>query len=344
MAEAHETYRNKGWIVAKPVVGTYQPECLQWRETPIPEISDGEVLVRTLLLSLDPTSRNWLTLDPRKQYVPFGVGDPMFGSAIGIVETSQAPGFAEGDVVRGPWGWQLYSAADACLLERLKPEDGIPLEAELSVFSHVGRAAIIGLMAVGDLKSSDLVVVSGAAGATGAIAAQIAKAQGCRVVGVAGGPEKCAFLRNTLGLDATIDYRSENPTEAISRLCPDGVDLFFDNVGGPILDAVLANMAMGCRIVICGAMSQYDLPDPSEAYGVKNLPLMLYREARIQGFLATKSWDPDDKLDGILRTLFREGKILNRSHIVESLEAAPEALNLLFQGRNDGKLMVRVSY
>jgi NADPH-dependent curcumin reductase CurA len=266
----------------------------------------------------------------------------MLGAGVGVVEQSRTSAFAPGDLVQGMWGWELYSVARPALLKRIQASDGIPLEAYLSIFSHVGHAAAAGMIEVGDLKPTDVVVVSGAAGATGSLAAQIAKAEGARVIGIAGGDAKCRLLLDTFKLDVAIDYKAGDLNAALARACPQGVDLFFDNVGGPVLDAVLANMAMGARIVICGAMSQYNLADPRDAYGCKNLPLMLFRRARMEGFLGSAG-GREAEFEALLQRLFAEGKLLNRSHVIDGLENAPQALKLLLSGQNDGKLMVRVS-
>lgn len=333
---------NRGWIVAKASAGKYDPQCLELEDRDIPVLPDGKVLVRSLLLSLDPTSRNWLKLDPRMQYIPFGIGDPMLGMAVGEVVEARAPGFAPGDLVKGMWGWQEYAIADPAYLEPVADRSR-PLETSLSLFSHVGRAAVMGLIGVGHMVSSDAVLISGAAGATGSIAAQVARSRGCRVVGIAGGDDKCRYLRDELGLDGVIDYRQGDLAASVRNAFPEGVDLFFDNVGGEILDVVLDNMAIGCRIVICGAISQYDLPDPAAAYGVKNLPLMLFRRARMEGFVVPQFADRYAEFDAILSELYEAGKLAARSHIIDGLELAPEALELLFSGRNAGKLIIRVA-
>jgi NADPH-dependent curcumin reductase CurA len=201
----------------------------------------------------------------------------------------------------------------------------------------------MGLLAVGQLKPADTVVVSGAAGATGGLAVQIAKAHGCRVVGIAGGNEKQQFIMTELGADAALDYKHEDVGAGLRRSCPNGVDLFFDNVGGPILDAVLAHMAVGCRIVICGAMSQYDLASPAERYGCRNLPELLFRSARMEGFVVPQFASRFEEFDAILVKLFAQGKLSSRAHVVQGLQNAPEALKMLFNGANRGKLMVQVA-
>jgi hypothetical protein len=302
------------------------------------------VLVRTLYLSLDPTSRNWLKLEPHSQFLPIELGDVMLGVSIGEVVESASAAFAAGDLVTGMWGWESYSVANPVFIERIEPSPEEPLESYLSVFSHVGRAAVMGLLEIGKLASSDCVVVSGASGATGAIACQIAKAHGNRVIGIAGGRDKCESLTSDFHLDGVIDYKSQDVSTELARLCPAGVDLFFDNVGGPTLDAVLANMAVGCRIVVCGAMSQYNLAAPEKAHGIRNLPLLLWRRSRIEGFVVVPNFQQVfPALEGTLHRLFREGKIRNRAHVIDGLRNAPSALGLLFEGKNTGKLMVRVA-
>lgn len=331
-----------GWVVAKASRGVYSPDCLSWKGQPVPDLQPNQVLVKTSFLSLDPTSRNWLKLEPHAQYLPIKIGDVMLGVGIGNVVATRSSRFAVGDVVTGLWGWEEYSVSSQDYLERVTPQSGEPLESYLSIFSHVGRAAAIGLLEVGHLKPADGVLISGAAGATGALAAQIAKAHGNRVVGIAGGKKKCDALLNELHLDQAIDYKTQNVEAEISRLFPNGVDLFFDNIGGPTLDAVLAHMAIGCRIVICGAMSQYNLPDEASAYGCKNLPQLLFRRGRIEGFVVPQFQDRMCEFDAILHRLYAEGKLRNRAHIVNGLENAPVALQMLFAGENDGKLMVNV--
>ncbi|GHE80696.1 NADP-dependent oxidoreductase [Amycolatopsis deserti] len=334
--------RNRTWIIRAPSRGRYDPKCLRLEDRDIPALEPGRVLVKTRLLSVDPTTRNWLKLDPDMTFLPLAVGDPMVGVGVGEVVESDTERFRTGDLVSGLWTWQEYAVADPALLEKQTPRDGVPEEAYVSVFSHIGRAAAIGILEVGALAPSDLVVVSGAAGATGGIAVQIAKARGCRVIGIAGGPEKCAYVTE-IGADAVIDYKSEDLGKRLAALCPDGVDLFFDNVGGAVLDAVLENMANGCRIVACGAISQYDLAGAADAYGVRNLPLLLFKNARIEGFVVPRFADRIPEFDAVLHDLFATGRLRQRSHVVEGIENAADAVSMLFDGSNSGKLMVRTS-
>lgn len=334
---------NLAWLINYPSRGEYNPDCLRLEKREVPVIGDNEVLVRTLLISLDPTSRNWLKLEPSSTFLPLAVGDVMIGQAVGVVEKSSSSNFASGDLVRGMWGWANFSIANPMYIEKIPKSSGVPLEAYLSVFSHVGRAAAIGLFEVGNIKSSDVVVVSGAAGATGSLAALMAKAQGCRVIGIAGSVEKIDQLINDFGLDAAINYKVENVSEALARYCPAGIDLYFDNVGGEILDAVLTNMAVGCRIAVCGAMSQYDLANEASAYGCKNLPEVLFRRASIQGYVVPDFMEDIAKIDSILEGFYKSGKISSRAHVVEGIESASEALRHILHGTNQGKLMVRVA-
>lgn len=333
---------NRVWVVERAVSGEYRPDCLRLVDGDMPVPDDGEVLVRTLLVSLDPTTRNWLTLDPAKQFIPFGVGDAVLSANVGVVIESRHPGYAVGDTVRGHWGIADYGIPVPFTLERLET-DGVPDEAQLSAFSHVGRAAAVGLLWAAGLRDGDDVVISGAAGATGSIAIQLAKHFGHRVIAIAGGPAKTAYCRS-IGADETIDYRSEDVEARLAELLPDGVDVYFDNVGGPILDAVLANMAVGCRIAICGVMSQYQVERPEDAYGVKHLPLMLWKRATIRGFVVPDA-GPEllGEYDALLRELYRSGALRVRAHVVEGLEQAAAAIGINYAGTNEGKLMVRVA-
>jgi len=292
-------------------------------------------------MSLDPTNLNWLKLDPRLQAIPFGVGDPMIGVSIGVVVESRSSTYTVGDFVTGMWGWRRFDVVDPLFVRSTKPATEMSFEQQLAIFSHVGRAAAGGMTLVGDIKPTDAVLVSGAAGAIGSLAAQIAKAHGCRVVGIAGGPDKCDYLLDELKLDGAIDYKNEDLREAIPRHFPQGIDLFFDNVGGEGLDAVLTNMATGCRIVVCGAMSQYDISDTSNLYGVKNLPMLIFRSARLQGFVADFG-SHNEVVDRILDDLALSGRLVTRTHVVEGFDKVPDALTLLLTEKNNGKLMAQI--
>jgi NADPH-dependent curcumin reductase CurA len=297
--------------------------------------------LRTVYLSLDPTSRNWMKLDPSQTYLPLAVGDVMRGVVVSVVEESRSAALSPGDAVTGLLGWETHSVVPADQV--IKVSRDVPLETHLTIFSHIGRAAAMGMLAVGGLKAGDTVVVSAAAGATGSLAAQLASAYGAIVIGIAGGERKCRMLVEEFGLNGAIDYKAEDVSRALARECPSGVDLFFDNVGGEVLDAVLANLAIGARIVVCGAISQYDLPDSASAYGCKNLPLIMFRRARMEGFVVPQFADRIAEFDAILLDLYRRGRLKNRPQFVAGLEQAPVALERLFNGQTDGKLIVQVS-
>lgn len=332
---------NKAWIIRHASRGAFNPDCLALEPRPVEAPRAGYVLLRTILLSLDPTSRNWLKLDPSSNVFGLEVGSVMIGQAVSEVIQSAADGFAAGDLVVGMSGWELYSSAPAARIRKVRP--GVPLEANLTIFSHIGLAAAAGMIGVGNVKESDFVVVSGAAGATGSIAAQIALARGARVIGIAGGADKCRFLIDEIGVDAVIDYKSADVEAELRRLCPEGVTLFFDNVGGAILDAVLKNLAMHARVAICGQMALYDSDDRNDGQGVRNLMELVFRRARMEGFIAGEPPERLHDYEAELAQLFDSGRIVHRTHLVSGLEAGPEALRLLFEGKNHGKLILAVS-
>jgi NADPH-dependent curcumin reductase CurA len=307
---------------------------------PIPTPAEGEVLVRNLYLSCDPTQRGWMAADT---YLPaVKIGEVMRASAVGRVVTSRAPGFAPGQLVQGMFGWQDYAIArpETATAPRLVPS-GVSIETAMSVLGATGITAYFGLLDVGRAKAGETVVISGAAGATGSIAGQIARIQGCRVVGIAGGAAKCRVLTEELGFDAAIDYRSEDVSARLRETCPKGIDVFFDNVGGPILDAALARLAMRGRVVLCGAITRYNDAEP--APGPANYMNLLIRRGRMEGFLVLDYLPRAGEAITALAGWLREGKIKNRVDVQQGLENAPAALARLFRGENQGKQLVRIA-
>lgn len=276
--------KNQAWIIQHASHGRYSPDCLKLEDRNVESPRDGELLLRTILLSLDPTSRNWLKLNPSSNVFGLAAGSVMIGAAVSEVVESGSPDFAEGDLVVGMSGWERVSRVAAERVRKVVP--AVPLEANLTVFLHVGLAAVTGLIGVGDLRPTDTVVVSGAGGATGAIAVQVAAAHGARVIGIAGGQEKCRLVVDELGAESAIDYKSVDVEAELRRLCPGGVDRFFDNVGGKILDAVLMNLALYARIAVCGQMALYNSEDRHDGQGVRNLMELVFRRGRMQGFIA----------------------------------------------------------
>jgi len=332
---------NWAWIIVKPSIGKFTADCLSLESREVPALEQGEVRVRPIYLSLDPSNRNALTLAPGSGPDPLKVGDVMLGEAISVIEESTVDGFARGDIVSGLAGWSDQSVVPAARVRKVRP--GIPLEANMTVFSHIGLAATAGMIGIGDAKPTDTIVVSAAAGATGSLAAQIGKAIGARVIGIAGGEEKCRYLIDELGLDGAIDYKSDDMDAALARLCPEGVSLYFDNVGGAVLDAVLMHLSFGARIAVCGQIALYNSADRNDGQGVRNLMQLVFRNVTMRGFFAGQPFERIGEYEELLERLYKEGKLKARSHIVKGLDQAPAALDIILTGRNEGKMLVEVS-
>ena len=306
----------------------------------VPEPADGEALVRTLYLSLDPAIRVWMNgIDT---YVPgIHVGDVMRAGGLGEVVQSRNAAYTEGDLVFGMMQWSEYCIARAGPDGMMTLPRQEPITAFLSVLGVTGLTAYFGMFDVAQPKEGETVVVSGAAGAVGSVAGQIGKIIGCRVVGIAGGPEKCAWITDELGFDAWIDYKSEDVAARLRETCPDGIDVFFDNVGGEILDAVLGQINLHARIALCGAISQYDTAELSP--GPRNFINLIPQRGRVEGFILL---DYRDRfVDAILQLgqWVQEGRIRYAEDIVDGLENAPAAFRRLFTGENTGKLIVKVA-
>jgi hypothetical protein len=306
----------------------------------VPEPADGEALVRTLYLSLDPAIRVWMNgIDT---YVPgIQVGDVMRAGGLGEVVQSRNAAYTEGDLVFGMMQWSEYCIARAGPDGMMTLPRQEPITAFLSVLGVTGLTAYFGMFDVAQPKEGETVVVSGAAGAVGSVAGQIGKIIGCRVVGIAGGPEKCAWITDELGFDAWIDYKSEDVAARLRETCPDGIDVFFDNVGGEILDAVLGQINLHARIALCGAISQYDTAELSP--GPRNFINLIPQRGRVEGFILL---DYRDRfLDAILQLgqWVQEGRIRYAEDIVDGLDNAPAAFRRLFTGENTGKLIVKVA-
>ncbi len=306
---------------------------------PVREPDDGEVLVRNVFLSLDPAMRGWMA--DRKSYIrPVAIGEVMRGMTTGVVVASRAPGFSPGDRVSGVLGWQSHATTPGKHLHRLPP--GVSLSLALGPLGMTGLTAYFGLLDVGQPAAGETVVVSGAAGAVGSVVGQIAKLKGCRAVGTAGSDEKCRWLTEDLGFDGAVNYKTAGDLHLeIERHCPKGVDVYFDNVGGETLDTVLRSINRGARVVICGAISQYNATEPVPGPG--NYLSLLVNRARMEGFIV---FDYEKRYPEALTELGRwvgEGAIQAREDIADGLENAPEALLRLFDGSNTGKLLVRIA-
>lgn len=330
---------NHQWILKRRPVGEIADGDLVFKESPIPTPAEGEVLVRTTYLSLDPTNRIWMS-DMDQYMEPMRVGDPMRSIAMGEVVSSRSARFKTGDVVMTLGSWSEFFTAPATSLSVPPKIPGVELPAIFGVFYLMGPTAYIGLIGLGAPKIGETLVVSAAAGAVGSLVGQIGKALGCRVVGIAGNRNKCDWVVDSLGFDAAINYKSEDVETALRKHCPAGVDIYFDNVGGEILDTVMGQMNLFGRIVECGLISMYNatgaLPGP------RNYPRILMKRLKVQGFIASDSMAQFPESYRALTYLHAAGKLKWRLHEVQGLESAASAVKLLYDGGNNGKLLVKV--
>jgi NADPH-dependent curcumin reductase CurA len=303
-------------------------------EVPVPELTDGEFLLAVKYLSIDPTIRGWMARDT---YLPkIAEGDVIRSLGAGEVIESRNAKFPVGARVSGTPGWQSH----AVLNGGFAIPDGVGYEDALSVFGMTGLTAYVGIEDIGKPKAGETVVVSGAAGAVGSLAGQIAKAKGCRVVGIAGTPEKCRWVTEDLGFDECIDYRSESVPARLRETCPKGIDVYFDNVGGEILNTVLGQIRDHARIVMCGAISGYDLAELSP--GPANLVNVIPRRALLQGFIVLDHFGRAGEAAAAMAGWMQEGKLKSKVDVTEGLASAPHALQALFTGGNVGKTLVKL--
>lgn len=305
---------------------------------PLPGLDDGEALLAVEWIGIDATVRTWLS--KAEGYLPaVEVGEPVRASGIGRVVATRCPTFPLGHCVYGLPGWQHYGVVrDDPLATHLGREVDAP--AMLSVHGATGLTAYVGIVDVAAVRAGETVVVSAAAGATGSLAAQIAKIKGCRVVGICGSPAKARWLLDDLGLDGAIDHRAEDVHARLRALCPDRVDVYFDNVGGPILDAVLDRLAMHARVVLCGAIAIYN--EHGRPPGPSNYFQLINRRARMEGFLSLDHWDRFPEVAATLGEWMAQGRLTYRTEVFEGLDSAVDALNALFTGANTGKTVIRL--
>ena len=359
--------KNRQWLLEARPQGIIKESDFRWNETSVPPLKDGQVLVRNLALSFDPTQRGWMSMDTYMPAIP--LGQTMKAGTVGQVVESKREGFAKGDLVQGLFGWEDYTVNGGEGLMGLQklPRGTDPIMA-LSLLGTTGLTAYFGTLAVGAVKSGDTFVVSGAAGATGSVSGMIAKIKGCRVVGIAGGREKCDWLLKEAGLDsiagfwpdieksraearrllkeagfdAAIDYKSENVGEALTKHCPQGINVYFDNVGGEILDHALARMAYGARIVLCGAISQYNNLGERNPVGPKNYFNLILNGARMEGFLVFHFLPRYPEAIAEMSKWYAEGKLKNQVDLQKGLENAPKTIIRLFTGANFGKQLLKL--
>ena len=333
---------NRQWLLAKRPHGIVTKENFEYTESPIPEPSDGQVLVRNLLLSFDPTQRGWM--EDRESYLPpVQIGEPMRAGSIGQVVESNNPDFAKGDLVQTTGGWQdfLVVAPGQGVMGLSKVPEGIEPELMLSALGVTGLTAYFGLMDLGEPKAGETVLVSGAAGATGSVAGQIAKIKGCRVVGIAGGPKKCKWLTDEAGFDEVIDYKNEDVEQRVAATCPNKVDIFFDNVGGDILEAALNHINMNARVILCGGISNYNATEPVP--GPANLMNLVIMRARMEGFIVIDYMHRAGEAIAELMEWIQGGQLKYQVDLQEGFENIPDTLNRLFAGQNLGKQLLKIA-
>ncbi|QHJ10221.1 Putative NADP-dependent oxidoreductase YfmJ [Paraglaciecola mesophila] len=330
--------KNTQFLLAKRPVGTPTRDNWEQVESDIPELGPNQVLVKIAYISLDPAMRGWMN-DGKSYIAPVKIGEVMRASTVGEVISSTSPDYREGDYVFGHGGVQQFAVSDAKDLHKIDISIA-PLERYLGVLGMPGMTAYFGLLNTGQPKEGETVVVSGAAGAVGTVVGQIAKLNGCTVIGIAGGKDKCQYLVDELGFDGAIDYKSENVKKALKTLCPEGVDVYFDNVGGEILDDVLTQIRMHARIVICGAISQYN--NTASVKGPSNYLSLLVNRARMEGIVVFDNVKHYGEAAEQMAKWIAEGKLKAKEHVVKGIEHFPETLLMLFNGENTGKLVLKV--
>ena len=338
----HSNRTFKSWRLKERPLGEIKTTDLELVDDVIPEIKTNEVLVRTIYFSLDPTNRIWMS-DVDQYMEPVEIGDIMrAGGSLAVVEESNVEGVNIGEVVQGGMhgGWQEYFTIPESDIIKIPKDTGLPLTAFISVLGFTGPTAYFGLLDIGKPQPGETVVVSAAAGAVGSIVCQIAKIKGCNVVAIAGSDEKCDWLKNELGADHVINYKKENVLEALKKTCTNGIDIYFDNVGGETLDAALTLMNKFGRIPVCGLISMYN---DWSSVGPKMYRNILMKTLTVTGFLVSDYADRFGESLENLGSWVAEGKIKFRVDVVEGIENAPEAVNKLFSGENNGKLVIQTS-
>ncbi len=335
--------KNRQIVMASRPIGAPKPSDFKLVESPAPEPRDGEVLLRTLWLSLDPYMRGRMSAG-RSYAKPVEVGETMVGGTVNEVVASRRPDYAVGDIVSGYAGWQDFSVSDGTGLRKLDPGRA-PISTALGILGMPGMTAYTGLMIIGQPKAGETVAVAAAAGPVGSAVGQIAKIKGCRAVGIAGGPDKCRYLVEELGFDAAVDHRSPTLADDLAKACPKGIDVYFENVGGAVWDAVLPLLNDFSRVPVCGLIAHYndtDLPP-----GPDRTPLImrnvLTKRLTLRGFIVRDFIAHAGEFERDVAGWLREGKIKYREDVVEGLEKAPEAFIGLLKGANFGKLLVRVN-
>ncbi len=330
---------NRRWTMARRPVGFPHESDFAIVESEVEEPEHGEILVRTLYLSLDPYMRGRMR-DRRSYAVPVGIGDVIVGEGVGRVIASKSDDIAVGDIVACQIGWQEYAVTPAHAARIVDPEVA-PISTALGVVGMPGLTAYHGLLSVGRPRPGETVLVSAASGAVGAVVGQIAKMNGCRVIGTVGSQEKSDYCTEELGFDGVVNYKVEDVFARIAELAPDGIDIYFDNVGGTVTDAAIENLALRGRVIVCGQISQYNLEEPELA--PRNLWNLITKQARIEGFLVFNFQNDHDVARARLASWIRDGSLKYREDIVDGFEQTPRAFIGLMNGANFGKLLVKMS-
>lgn len=331
---------NRQFLLNARPVGDIKPTDFKLVEAEIPTPGDGEVLIKIQYLAVEPAMRGWM--ENRADYVaPLEIGDLMRGWGAGKVIESNHADYPVGTIVSGSFGWQEYAVSDGKSIPLQVVPEGVDTPASMGVLGITGMTAYFGMLHIGKPVAGDTVLVSGAAGATGSVAGQLARIAGARVVGIAGSKEKCDWLTGELGFDAAINYREDDVASAVKQHCPDGINVYYDNVGGEILDIALARIATNARVVICGGISRYNLT--GEIPGPKNYFNLVFRRARMEGFICGDYASQFGEAVKVLSGYLKSGELKHRETILDGFENTPEALKSLFSGSNMGKQLVRVA-
>jgi NADPH-dependent curcumin reductase CurA len=332
--------RNCQWLIARRPSGNVTREDFEYREQAVPEPGPGQFLLKTLYLNLAPVMRMYMSGESVAGESPLAIGDLVHGRGVGEVIQSDHPDFQVGDIVQGQTGWQTYKVSSGSAQEKFRkiPDRGVSYSIGLSTFGMTGFSAYFGFVDCGRPRKGDVVVVSGAAGGVGSLVVQLAKILCHRVIGIAGGAEKCRFIES-LGCDTSIDYKKGSLGQQIADACPDGIDLYFDNVGGETLSACLDNLAMNSRIVLCGSISEYLLEEP---YGLSNYTNLRRSNSIMQGFFIYNHVDEFDRAEQDLGEWVSEGRLKPVEHVFDGFERMPEALASLYDGLNFGVTLCRI--
>ena len=332
---------NNVWYLRQRPTGLLTESDIELVQEPVPELQVDEVRIKTLYISIDPTNRIWMS-DVDGYFPPIPIDAPLRGGSVGIVEASLSDTFKVGDLVTpGLASWATLTTVPAEQVNHLPAIPGVDPSAYLGPLGATGLTAYFGLLDIGKPKAGDTLVVSAAAGAVGSMVGQIGKIKGCRVVGIAGSDEKCQWLTDELGFDGAINYKNEDVDNALSRHCPDGVDINFENVGGPIMDTVISHLNDFSRMPLCGLISSYNATEPVP--GPYNFSNLLMRRTHMQGFIVIDYVERFPEAMTELAEWIGAGEIKFKMNVVDGIERIPEAVNQLFEGLNHGKQVVRVS-